>query len=69
LREWLHPYCDDFNSGFSAQEDISQGNAADLRVVWTSDTSPSLPEGGDQRQVGVQTTPLVVDGVVCLGVD
>jgi len=38
-----------------------------VRVVWTSEISPSLPEGGDQRQVGVQTTPLVVDGVVYLG--
>ncbi|HUK74316.1 MAG TPA: PQQ-binding-like beta-propeller repeat protein [Nitrososphaerales archaeon] len=66
-QEWLHPYSDDFNSGFSAQEEISRGNAAGLKVIWTSDISPSVPEGGDQRQVGVQTTPLVVDGTVFLG--
>jgi alcohol dehydrogenase (cytochrome c) len=66
-QEWLHPYSDDFNSGFSAQEEISRGNAASLKVIWARDISPSVPEGGDQRQVGVQTTPLVIDGAVYLG--
>jgi glucose dehydrogenase len=66
-QEWVHPYSDAFNSNFSAQEDITLRNAASLRVLWTSEISPSVPETGDQKQVGVQTNPLVVDGTVYLG--
>jgi outer membrane protein assembly factor BamB len=66
-QEWLHPYSDTFNSNFSAQEDISRRNAADLKVLWTSEISPSVPESGDQRQVGVQTTPLATGGMVFVG--
>ena len=66
-QEWSHPYSDAFNSNFSAQEDISLKNAAGLEVVWTSEVSPSVLEGGDQKQVGVQTTPLVKDGTVYVG--
>jgi alcohol dehydrogenase (cytochrome c) len=66
-QEWLHPYSDIFNSNFSAQEDISRKNAANLKVLWTSEISPSVPDGGDQKQVGVQTNPLVIDGIVYLG--
>jgi hypothetical protein len=69
LKEWLHPYSDDFNSGFSEQEDITKMNAADLRVVWTSEISPSLPEGGDQRQIGSRPLPSWPNRLVCLGVD
>jgi len=68
--EWLHPYSDTFNTNFSAQEEISQKNATGLKVIWTAEISPSVPEPErmwSQRQVGVQTTPLVVDGTVCLG--
>ena len=66
-QEWSHPYSDAFNSNFSAQEDISLKNAAGLEVVWTSEVSPSVLEGGDQKQVGVQITPLVKDGTVYVG--
>jgi outer membrane protein assembly factor BamB len=66
-QEWLHPYSDAFNSNFSAQQGISLRNAAGLKVLWTSEVSPSVPEGGDRKQVGVQTTPLVIDGSVYVG--
>ncbi len=69
-REWLHPYSDTFNSNFSVQDEITQRTAADLKVVWTAEISPSVPERErmwNQKQVGVQTTPLVIDGTVYLG--
>ncbi|MGH9919698.1 MAG: PQQ-binding-like beta-propeller repeat protein, partial [Nitrososphaerales archaeon] len=69
-REWLHPYCDPFNTNFSPQEEITRQNASGLKVIWTSEISPSVPDPGrmwNQRQVGVQTTPLVIDGAVYVG--
>lgn len=69
-REWLHPYSDTFNSNFSPQEEITRNNAPDLRVIWTAEISPSVPEPErmwNQKQVGVQTTPLVIDGTVYVG--
>ena len=67
MKEVALPVLRRLQQQLSAQEDISPGNAANLKVVWTTDISPSLPEGGDQRQVGVQTTPLVIGGIVYLG--
>jgi len=69
-REWLHPYSDTFNTNFSPQEEISRQNASGLKVIWTTEVSPSVPEPErmwNQKQVGVQTTPLVIDGTVYLG--
>jgi alcohol dehydrogenase (cytochrome c) len=68
--EWPHPYSDTFNSNFSAQDAISRRDASELRVLWTAEISPSVPAPErmwNQKQVGVQTTPLVVDGTVYLG--
>ncbi len=69
-QEWLHPYSDTFNSGFSPQEEITKRNAADLKVLWTSEISSSIPDTakkGGPSKVGVQTTPLIIDGTVYVG--
>jgi outer membrane protein assembly factor BamB len=67
LDQWLHPYSDTSNTGFSPQTRITAQDAKSLRVIWSCEVAPegAVPkEGAGPYRVGVQTTPVVAGGSV-----
>ncbi|MDG6928762.1 MAG: PQQ-binding-like beta-propeller repeat protein [Nitrososphaerota archaeon] len=72
--EWRSPYHDPSNCGFSPQDVIGRENVSDLEVKWSLELGPSetMPSPhvksylGSVASVGVQTTPLVVEGTAYL---
>jgi len=67
LSQWLHPFSDTSNTGFSPQTQITARDVGSLRVLWSCEVAPegAVPtETNTAFRVGVQTTPLIVDGRV-----
>ena len=67
MNQWLHPFSDVSNTGFSPQTQISPQDVQALRIIWSTGVAPEgkVPKaGGGPFRVGVQTTPLVISGDV-----
>jgi quinoprotein glucose dehydrogenase len=60
--DWRHYGGDPAGSRYSALSQINLRNVKELRVAWTYDTGENKPT--DERKMGMQCQPIVVNGVL-----
>ena len=61
---WIHPGYDRWNSGFSPQNTITHENIRDLELKWVYQFRESPELDGAVPPEGIQTTPLIFQGIV-----